>query len=96
MCSFCCNQGAGELFAGESGLGRNQDQNLIEVGCKGLGTQLVLAIKKVAPGLDFFYRSRVPRGLPQHTVADHAQAFLAPRVADDSLAIRLFDQKMAP
>ena len=93
--SFGGNQRARKLVAGELGLGCDQDQDLVQVGCKRLGANFVLAVKKVAPGLDLLNRAFVLRSLPQHPVAHHTLAFFAARMADQALALCGFNQKMA-
>ena len=48
-----------ELVFRELRLGSHEDENLVQVGRKGLGAQFVLAVKQVVARLDFFNRAFV-------------------------------------
>jgi hypothetical protein len=70
-------------------------KNLVQIGGEGLGANLVLAVKQVAPLVDFFNRSLVLAGQPLHAVAHHGLRFFAARVANDALATCRLYQEMA-
>ncbi|MDT4867774.1 hypothetical protein FQZ97_1027040 [compost metagenome] len=89
---FGRDQRARELAFGELGVGRDQHQDLVEVGGEGLGAHLVLPVKQVAPGVHAFDAAFVARGLPLHMVAHDHLALLSARVADAALSVRAFHQ----
>ena len=64
---------------------------MVNIGRKGFGANLVLAVEQIAPRLYFFDTALLPLawggGQPQHAVTDQGLIFFAPGVADAAVAI---------
>jgi hypothetical protein len=80
---------------GEFRLRRDQNEDLVKVGGKGLGADFILPEKEVAPWLHLFDPALVVRAAPQHPVANHGIVLLAARMADEAVAIGRFHEHMA-
>ena len=58
------DQCTGELTLRKHRVSGNQDQHLIQISSEGLGSNLVLTVKQVAPWFDLLNRAFIGRGLP--------------------------------
>jgi hypothetical protein len=73
-------------------------QHLVEVGGKGFAAPFVLAVEQVAALFDLHDQALAAAfqcGLPQHPVAHHGFTLLATGVADQALALFVFDDDVA-
>ena len=89
------HQGARELRLAENGLTRYQHQDLIEVGCKGLGAPIVLPEEQIASLLEALDHATVAGGLPAHAVTHHQFTLLAAGMTVHTPALRGLDDHMA-
>ena len=99
MSRFGGNQGAGELHFTEHRFGRYQNQELVEIGGKSFGANVILTVEDIAALEYFLDRAFIALTRwgrqPQHIIAHNCLAFFATRVADAALAVRCFDHAVA-
>ena len=87
------DQRARELRLAEHRLGRDDDEQLVDVGGERLRLPLVLAVEQVGARQDRVDHAFVARRLPADAIADDGVALLAARVAEDARAVVALDQQ---
>ena len=92
--AFGGDQRTRQLRFAEHRFAGHQQQDLVQIGGKGLGAPVVLTEQQVAPFLDCFDHAFVAGALPAHQVADHQVGLAPAQVALHTSAFGGLDEGM--